>query len=91
MRYRSKLTLFSVVLLLLLLSASPRLLGAEGDEALIVQCNRPCAAVTAAVAAAGGVVTQRYENVDAVAVRVPKGALTALVTLAGAYAVHKDV
>ena len=31
--------------------------AADGEEAFIVECTRPCAAVTAAVAAAGGVVT----------------------------------
>jgi hypothetical protein len=76
MRYpkpRLKLALISAVLSLLLVPDSPRLQGAEGDEALIVKCNSLCAAVIAAVAAAGGVVTQQYQNVDAVAVRVPKG------------------
>src|SRR3989442_8156702 len=84
-------TLISAVLLLLLMPGSPRLQGAEGDEALIVECIRPCHAVTAAVAAAGGVVTQQYQNVDAVAVRVPRGARPALVSVAGASAIRKDV
>ena len=64
--------------------------GAEGDEALIVQCTSPCAAVIAAVAAAGGVVTHQYDNVGAVAVRMPRGAVPALVSVAGADAVRKD-
>jgi subtilisin family serine protease len=79
------------VLVLLVIAGSPSLKGAQGDEAIIVKCARPCAAVTAAIAAAGGEVTQRYQNVDAVAARVPKGALPALVTLAGADGVRKDV
>jgi subtilisin family serine protease len=92
MRYmRFKPTLISAVLLSLLMPGSPRLQGAEGDEALIVECNRPCNAVTAAVAAAGGVVTQQYQNVDAIAVRVPRGSVPALVSVAGADAVRKDV
>ena len=91
MRYiRFKLALISAVLLLLLMPGSPRLQGAAGDEAVIVQCTRPCAAVTAAVAAAGGQITQQYQNVDAIAVRVPRGALPALVSVAGADAIRKD-
>ena len=94
MRYHNiwpRLALISTIFSLLLLPGSSRLHGAEGDEALIVQCTSPCAAVIAAVAAAGGVVTQQYENVDAVAVRVPKGAVPALVSVAGAGAVRKDI
>jgi hypothetical protein len=64
---------------------------AQGDEAIIVKCTRPCAAVTAAVAAAGGVITERYRNVDAVAARVPSSAVPGLVSLAGADAVVKDI
>jgi len=51
MRYRFKLTPISCALLLLLAPGSPRVHGAEGDEALIVECTRPCAPVKAAVAA----------------------------------------
>jgi subtilisin family serine protease len=74
----------------LLLSGSHRIHAADSDEALIVECTRPCAAVTAAVAAAGGVVTQQFENVDAVAVRVPRSGVSSLVSIAGADSVHKD-
>jgi hypothetical protein len=92
MRYiRFKPALISAVFLLLLMPGSPRLQGAEGDEALIVQCTRPCALVIAAVAAAGGVVTQQYQYVDAIAARVPKSALPALLSVAGTDAVRKDV
>jgi hypothetical protein len=77
---------------MLLVSGSPRLHGAEGaDEALIVQCTRPCAAVTAAAVSAGGVVTAQYDNVDAVAVRVPKSAVPLLRSVAGPDAIRKDV
>ncbi len=64
--------------------------GAEGDEALIVECTRPCAGVIAAVVGSGGEVTQQYDNVDAVAVRVPSRAVAGLVALAGADSVRKD-
>jgi hypothetical protein len=79
------------VVALLLIPASRPLHGAEGDEAFIVECTRPCAAIAATVAAAGGVVTQRYENVDAIAVRVPKSGVSSLVSVAGAASVRKDV
>jgi subtilisin family serine protease len=75
----------------LLGSGGAALHGAETDEALIVKCTRPCATVTGVVASAGGVVTQRYDNVDAVAVRVPKSAVQMLVSIAGADGVRKDV
>jgi subtilisin family serine protease len=75
----------------LLVPASSRVLAADNDEAFIVECSRPCAAVTAAVASAGGVVTGRYDNVDAIAVRVPRSGVTSLVLLAGADSVHKDL
>src|SRR5688572_22620984 len=65
--------------------------AAGDDEPLIVRCARPCAAVARQVAAAGGSVVHVYQNVDAVAVRVPKGAVPSLVSLAGASAVAKDV
>ncbi len=64
--------------------------AADSDEALIVECTRPCAAITAAVAAAGGVITQQFENVDAIAVRVPRSGVSSLITLAGADSVYKD-
>ena len=86
-----KLLLTSLVFVSCAFVRSPELHGAEGFEALIVKCTRPCAAATAVVVSSGGEVTQRYDNVDAIAVRVPKGAMAELVTLAGAEAVRKDV
>jgi subtilisin family serine protease len=65
--------------------------AADDDERLIVRCTRPCAAVARQVATTGGSVEHVYQNVDAVAVRVPKGAVPSLVALAGANAVTKDV
>jgi subtilisin family serine protease len=80
----------AVVVSLLLLPGGYPIHAAGTDEAFIVECTRPCAAVTAAVAAAGGVVTQRFENVDAIAVRVPRSGVSSLVTVAGADFVYKD-
>src|SRR5262245_10651647 len=92
MRYITlKLALTLSLALLLLVPGSLRLQGAEGDEAVIVQCTRPCAPVIAAVAAAGGAVTQQYQNVDAIAARVPKRAISALLSVVGADAVRKDL
>ena len=86
-----KLAAISAIAIALLASGGHRLQAADGDEALIVKCTRPCDAVTAAVVGAGGAVTQRYENIDAVAVRMPKSSVAALVNVAGAGAVRKDV
>jgi subtilisin family serine protease len=79
-----------LVSLSLLQSGGYPIHAAGTDEAFIVECTRPCAEVTAAVAAAGGVVTQQFDNVDAVAVRVPRSGVSSLVTVAGADSVRKD-
>ena len=84
-----KAAAITVVVLSLLMTGSHRLHAAD-DEALIVECTRPCAAVTAAVAAAGGVVTERFDNVDAVAVRVPRAGVSSVLNVAGADSVRKD-
>ena len=60
------------------------------DEALIVQCTRPCAAVIGAVSALGGKVTYQYESVDAVAVSIPKVHVADLSLVTGAIAISKD-
>jgi subtilisin family serine protease len=86
-----KTAAISAVAISLLVLDSHRLRAADGDEALIVECTRPCADVAAAVSAAGGVVTHRYENVDAVAVRVPRNGVSSLVSVAGAASVRRDV
>ena len=87
----SRVIAIAAVALSLLISGSHPVHAADGDEALIVECTRPCAAVTAAVAAAAGVVTQRFENVDAMAVRMPRAGVASLVAVAGAASVRKDV
>jgi subtilisin family serine protease len=81
----------SVLALGLVIPGTIVLRAANDDEQWIVSCKRPCAAVAAAVAGSGGSVVQVYDNVDAMAVRVPRGALPALVSLAGAESVTKDV
>lgn len=91
MRYTHHMLAAPAVVVFLAIGGGPQLLGAEGDEALIVKCTRPCDAVTAAIVSAGGLVTHRYENIDAIAARVPKGSVPALVAAAGAESVRKDV
>ena len=75
----------------LLLPVSYRVHAADSDEAFVVECTRPCDAIRAAVGAAGGIVTYQFENVDAIAVRVPGNGVSSLVSVAGATSVHKDV
>jgi hypothetical protein len=67
------------------------IIGAEEPEQLIVKCARPCAAVVGTVAALGGETTQTYDNVDAVAVSVPRSRVGDLTILLGVDAVRKDV
>jgi subtilisin family serine protease len=62
-----------------------------GSDALIVRCERPCAAIRALVSNAGGTVTRDYDNIEALAVRLPASATSSLLALAGPDAVHKDV
>ena len=84
--------LAAFTMLAALAAASGRSLsGAEPQEHLIVKCEKPCASVVSAVAALGGEVTEVYDNLDAVAVRVPRGRVAELSAVAGADAVRKDV
>jgi hypothetical protein len=67
------------------------IIGAEEPERLIIKCPRPCAAAVATVAALGGETTQTYDNVDAVAVSVPRSRVGDLTIVLGVDAVRKDV
>ena len=66
-------------------------IGAEEPERLIVKCPRPCAAAVAAAAALVGETTQTYDNVDAVAVSVPRNRVGDLTIVLGVDAVRNDV
>ena len=88
---RLKLAALCAVAVSLLISGGRRLDAADADEALIVKCTRPCGAVRATVVTVGGFVTQVYDNVDAVAVRVPKAAVASVANVAGLGAIRKDV
>lgn len=82
---------FTGTVVALLFIAPVSRLSADGqDEALLVQCTRPCAAVIGAVNLMGGKVTYQYENIDAVAVRIPKGRVADLGLVTGATAITKD-
>lgn len=83
----------SLFILLFAASTVPQatLYAQSGSDALIVQCARPCSAIRAVVASSGGEVTREYQNIDAIAVRVPKSATATLMATAGPTAVHKDV
>jgi hypothetical protein len=88
---KPSLRAFSTVLIGAALLSTTPLLGQGGSDALIVSCARPCSAVRAVVANAGGVVTREYDNIDALAVQLPSSATAALLSAAGPQAVHKDV
>jgi hypothetical protein len=84
-------TAVSALALILVLASTPYIRGADKQAGLIVTCARPCAAVVALVTDAGGSVTQRYDNVDAVAVSVPASRVADLAAAFGAGTVRKDV
>ena len=67
------------------------IIGAEEPERLIIKCPRPCAAAVATVAALGGETTHTYDNVDAVAVSVPRSRVGDLTIVLGVAAVRKDI
>jgi len=70
---------------------APPIRGAEEPARLIVNCQRPCQGVEAAVLLVGGEVTYSYENVDAVAVSVPQDRVADISAAEGVLAVTKDV
>ena len=65
--------------------------GTGSHERLIVRHSKPYDSFAAAVRNMGGEVTHRYENVDALAVTVPKERLADVMALAGLNKVYKDV
>lgn len=73
-----------------LLLILPALATAESDEAVIIECVRPCTAAIAAVRGLGGRITEQFANVDAVAASVPKSASSQLSAALGSGQVSKD-
>lgn len=74
-----------------LVAFAPRMRGAEEPARLIVDCERPCRGVAAAVLLAGGEVTYTYENIDAIAVAVPQDRVADIAAAEGVRGVNKDV
>ncbi len=71
--------------------AATQFSGAQADEALIIKCAASCDEVIAAVKSAGGEVTYAYQNIAAVAAKMPKSRIPTVVALTGADAIRKDV
>lgn len=84
--HRTAALAFALVLAL----ATVSIADSEKQEGLIIRCARPCDAVAQAVAMAGGSLTHRYDNVDAVAVTVPASRVADLSLTLGADAIRKD-
>ena len=80
-----------VCVLASVIGATLTLSGVEGDERFLIKCDKPCASVVSTVAALGGTVTQAYENIDAVAVSVPRGRARDLSAAIGEGRLRKDV
>jgi hypothetical protein len=59
-------------------------------EGVLIQCDRPCEKEIAAVEAAGGTITYRYQYVDGIAADVPAGKIGALQSVVGADRLGRD-
>ena len=68
----------------------PLLAAAEDGASVIVRATRPYTSVSALVASLGGRVDYKYENVDALAVTIPRARLTELSAAVGPEAITKD-
>jgi hypothetical protein len=77
-----------VWVVLTLLAAGP--LAAGGHRRVIVRAPKPYAQIENALRNLGAVVTERYENVDALAVSVPETALNDVSALVGADKISDD-
>jgi serine protease AprX len=84
---RGARAVLATTLCLLLL---PVLAAAEDGERVIVRAPRPYTSVSALVASLGGRVDYKYENVDAVAVTIPRERLAELGAAVGPEAITKD-
>jgi hypothetical protein len=68
----------------------PLLAAAEDGESVIVRAPKPYTSISALVASLGGRVDYKYENVDALAVTIPRARLAALGAAVGPEAITKD-
>jgi hypothetical protein len=78
------------LLFLLAATVAPSAAGDGTMRGLIIRGPKPYDAMVATVRSLGGEVTQRYENVDAIAASVPEGRLAELVALVGPGKISKD-
>jgi subtilisin family serine protease len=78
------------LLFLLAATAAPSAAGDGTMRGLIIRGPKPYDAMVATVRSLGGEVTQRYENVDAIAASVPEGRLAELAALVGPGKISKD-
>ena len=85
-----RLRAVGAILLLLVLALPGSAPAAEDQERVIVRVAKPYDDLIRAVRGLGGNVSQKYDNVDAIAVSVPKGRLTELAALVGPNAIRKD-
>jgi len=68
----------------------PLLAAAEDGEGVIVRAPKPYTSISALVASLGGRVDYEYENVDALAVTIPRARLAELGAAVGPEAITKD-
>jgi subtilase family protein len=85
-----RLRAVGTILLLLVLALPGPAPAADDQERVIVRVAKPYDDLINAVRGLGGNVSQKYDNVDAIAVSVPKGRLAELTALVGANAITKD-
>jgi hypothetical protein len=85
-RSRAARAVLATTLCLLL----PLLAAAEDGESVIVRAPKPYTSVSALVASLGGRIDYKYENVDAVAVTIPRARLAELGAAVGPEAITKD-
>ena len=83
LRGRAVLAVAGVLLL-------PVLVAAQDTERVIVRAAKPYTSISALVASLGGRVDYKYENVDAIAVTIPRGRLAELGAAVGQEAITKD-
>jgi subtilisin family serine protease len=76
--------------LVALWAAAPAAERGDGSAAVIIPCASSCEATAAAVRSAGGQVTVRYQNVNALAASIPIDRLPDLTALAGSAGISRD-
>jgi subtilisin family serine protease len=87
---KMKRSLFRIVLAAVIFILPISLAGASGQTDVIVQWEGDVEALIAQIQEIGGVISHRYENVNALAVTLPTGGLSAVQSLAGVSKVEKD-